>query len=150
MAAWVIPAIALAVTVGSTALAYQQQREAASAQKKSNSIERQGQDADVRRQRVLEIARARRERAAAVNFAEGSGVNAAGSSVAGGINSVTSQSAGNQAFLTSRRDFARKAGRQLDNASQANTRAQGYDLVGSFGQLGLDNSTALNSFFKMG
>ena len=138
MAAWVLPAALLAVSVASTALAFQQQKQAASEQKKANQIQRQGQDAQVRRARIQEVARARRERAAAVAAAEGAGALGVGSSVAGGIGSVTSQSAGNQAFLTGQQDFARAAGRAQDRASAANTRAGAFDAVGSIANSGLN------------
>ena len=137
MAAWVLPAALLAVSVASTAFSYQQQKQAASEQKKANQIQRQGQDFTVRRQRIQEVARARRERAAAVASAEAAGAMGVGSSVAGGIGSVQSQSAGNQAFLTGQQTFARAAGRRMDAASAASTRAGAGDAVGSVAGSGL-------------
>lgn len=138
MAAWAIPVALAAVSLVGTYLAYDQQKQAVSAQKKANSIQRQGQDAELRRQRVLEISRARRQRATALAVAEASGANDVGSSVTGGINSVTSQSAGNQAFLTSQRDFRNAAGKQLDRASAAETKAAQYNLLSSTADFGLN------------
>jgi hypothetical protein len=138
MPAWVIPAILLATTVATSALAYDQQQKAASAQKKANSIQNQQQDSELRRARIQEIAQARRQRATALSFAEASGVNDVGSSVTGGINSVQSQSAGNQAFLTAQGNYRRAIGRQLDKASNAETQAAKYGLLSSTSQFGLD------------
>lgn len=138
MAAWLLPAALLAVSVGSTALSFQQQKQAASEQKKANQIQRQSQDFSVRRQRIQEVARARRERAASVAAAEGAGALGQGSSVAGGIGSVQSQSAGNQAFLTGQQTFANAAGRRMDAASAASVRAGGYDALGSIAGAGLN------------
>ena len=148
MSGFLIPLALTAVTIGATLLAAQQEQKAASAQKKENQILRQGQDAEIRRQRVLEISRARRQRATALAFAEASGVNAVGSSVVGGINSVQSQSAGNQAFLTSQRDFANKAGEYRDKASKAETRAGQYNLLSSLGQFGLNTYNTQKAEFE--
>jgi hypothetical protein len=150
MAAWVIPLALTAVTLGATYLSYQKQQEAASASKKAASIQRQGQDAELRRARVLEIAKARRQRASALAIAEASGVNAVGSSVTGGVNSVTSQSAGNQAFLTSQSTFARATGNQLAKASAAETRAGMYNLLASTAMFGLNTYANRESLFGSG
>lgn len=147
MPPFLIPLALTAVSVGATLLAAQQQQKAASAQKKENQILRQGQDAELRRQRVLEISRARRQRATALAFAEASGVNAVGSSVVGGVNSVQSQSAGNQAFLTGQRDYANAAGKYRDKASQADTRAGQYNLLSSVGQFGLNTYANREALF---
>ena len=147
MAAWVIPLALTAISVGGSLLAFQQQQKAASAQKKAASIQRQGQEAELRRARVLEISKARRQRASALAIAEASGVNAVGSSVVGGVNSVTSQSAGNQAFLTGQRDFARAAGNQLAKAASAETQAGKFNLLSSTGQFGLSTYANREALF---
>lgn len=138
MAAWVLPAILAVTTIASAGASFIQQREAASEQRKANSIQRQSQDATLRRERIQEVARARRQRASAVAAAESAGVMGLGSSVAGGVGSVVSQSGANQAFLTGQRDFARAAGRRMDAASSARTRAGAFDAIGSVSQFGLN------------
>jgi len=150
LAAWVIPAVLLATTVATSVMSFQEQRRSTSAQRKANQIQNQGQDAELRRARVQEIARMRRERATALSFAESAGVMGEGGSVVGGINSAQSQSAGNQAFLTAQGDFRRAAGRQMDRASSASQRASAWNLGATTSQFGLDVYTNRANLFGPG
>ena len=133
-----IPLALAAISVGGTLLAANEAGKAASAQKKANQIQQQGQQYEARRAQVQEFARQRRARAQALALAEATGVNSVGSSVTGGINSVISQSSGNQAFIGGQLRFANKAANQLNDASKANTRASQFGLLSQAGTTGLN------------
>ena len=133
-----IPLALAAISVGGTLLAANQAGKAASAEKKANQIQQQGQQYEVRRAQVQEFARQRRARAQALAIAEATGVNSVGSSVTGGINSVISQSSGNQAFIGGQLRFANKAANQLNDASKANTKTSQFGLLSQAGTTGLN------------